>query len=420
MLSAFLFLLLLGFLPIHANASKQIKLNSKEVFIASPGGGSVGAVTFYTRSKGLDKACYMSTSSRSDTTDIIRRKFSTDNGLTWSDWEDISVFTKTEKGVIRNYPHPGWVDPGSGRLLNMVLVGLLPNDRPLEGMKQWTLHYRVSTDGGKAYKVDEQVIQKGDYSATHPLDGVYVGKNSIMIGAISGRPLRTSEGKILVPVQITPLGPDGEYHNPGGGLSYHYSVMMIGTWIPGDKLEWDVSQRITNDPKRSTRGFLEPTIAQAPDGRILTVARGSNDANPKLPGHKWHTISNDGGRTWSDSKPWTFNDGSSFYSPSSCSQLLPHSNGKIYWMGNISEKNPRGNSPRYPLFIGEVDQKNLLLKKNTLTAIDDRQPGENADLHLSNFLAYEDRLSGEIIIHLTRLLPRKGWRGDAYMYRIKP
>ena len=41
------------------------------------------------------------------------------------------------------------------------------------------------------------------------MEGVYVGRNSVMLGDRTCRPITTRDGKILVPVQITPLGPDG-------------------------------------------------------------------------------------------------------------------------------------------------------------------------------------------------------------------
>ncbi len=416
--------------PAAAKADTELpRLKSKTLFVASPEpGASVTANTYYTRHKGLEKICVMSLSRKSDTSDDFQRRFSTDNGKTWSAWEPIEqVKVQTAQGVHRRYPQPGWIDPVNGRLLTMVLDGVLPNDDPLQGMTQWSLRYRVSTDGGRTFPVDEPVIQKGEYTAEHPADGVWIGKNSLMLG---GRPIRTRQGRVLVPVQITPIGPDGRYWNPGGGYTYHDAAVLIGEWTEGMKIEWDLSERVVGDPEKSTRGCVEPTIAEMPDGRILMVIRGSNyvenhrqhDVKLELPGYKWYSISTDGGRHWSSPpKPWTYADGSRFFSPSSYSQLLRHGNGNIYWIGNISPKNPRGNGPRYPLVIGQVDPKSLLLLKETVAVIDAKGPEDNESLQLSNFAAYEDRVSGDIVLHMTRFLPTpRPWRGDAYTYRIEP
>jgi len=277
-------------------------------------------------------------------------------------------------------------------------------------MKYQTLRYRVSTDGGRTYAVDEPIIQKGDYTPEHPLEYIWFGKNGVMNGDRGSRTIFAREGRILVPVQITPLGPNGKMHNPGGGSSYHESVVLIGTWKDDLRIEWDVSERVANDPAKSTRGACEPTLAEMPDGRILMVVRGSNDAKPHLPGYKWYAVSQDGGRHWTKLRPWTYTDGTNFFSPSSCSQLLKHSNGRYYWLGNITPQNPKGNLPRDPFVIGQVDPESLLLIKETVAIVDASQPGQGS-LYLSNFLAQEDRETGEILLYMMR-------REKSMIYRI--
>ena len=198
-------------------------------------------------------------------------------------------------------------------------------------------------------------------------------------------------------------------------------VVLIGTWITETKIEWDLSQVVRNIPEASTRGAIEPTIIEMPDGRILMVIRGSNDVKPHLPGYKWFSVSTDGGFTWSALKPWTYSDGTNFFSPSSCSQLLAHSNGRYYWLGNICPENPKGNSPRYPFVIAEVDPKTLLPVKESVLKVDDRRPGEHEDMFLSNFFAHEDRETGEILLYMYRafLYGHSAFDGDSYLYRVE-
>lgn len=61
------------------------------------------------------------------------------------------------------------------------------------------------------------------------------------------------------------------------------------------------------DPAASTRGTIEPTLAEMPDGRILMVMRGSNggskDPEFKIPGYRWHSVSSDGGYHWTKPQP---------------------------------------------------------------------------------------------------------------------
>jgi len=304
---------------------------------------------------------------------------------------------------------------------------VLPNDRPLEGMKQWTLFYSVSEDGGATEIVKGQIIHEGSgYNAVHHMPGIIRGKNCLMMGDLGERPMTRSDGIIMLPVQSSPAGPDGEYHNPGAGYTYTDCLLLFGRWKRDGSLAWSTSNRIAGDPNRTTRGMVEPTIAELDDGSILMVMRGSNDVRPEWPGYRWHSRSVDGGVKWTTPEPWKYTDSSLFFSPSSCSQLIPYSDGRLFWMGNICETNPRGNSPRYPLILGEVDRKSGLLAGNSVSVIDDRKPGESEHLMLSNFYAREDRETGHILLFMSRKFAtdfrRDGtvdWTSDGLVYRIE-
>jgi hypothetical protein len=70
--------------------------------------------------------------------------------------------------------------------------------------------------------------------------------------------------------------------------------------------------------------------------------------------------------------------------------------------------------------VGEVDQHMGLLIRDSLILVDDRQPGEDEILMLSNFYAREDRETRQIALHMTRMFNFKdGWVGDAFLYRIE-
>ncbi|MEE2753625.1 MAG: hypothetical protein VX910_06545, partial [Candidatus Latescibacterota bacterium] len=75
---------------------------------------------------------------------------------------------------------------------------------------------------------------------------------------------------------------------------------------------------------------------------------------------------------------------------------------KLYWVGNITGENPKGNRPRYPIIVGEVNQDTGLLIRDTVTILDDRQPGESERMTLSNFYAREDRETGNLLVFLPR------------------
>lgn len=352
--------------------------------------------------------------------------YSPDNGSTWEALKPNPDFDSSLPKGYRRESFPLFVDQKHGRVLWIVnsldTLGLDPNIvEPPVALEAYYLRYRVSTDGGRTWLFDEPIIQEGNYSLEHPIEGVWKNKNGLFMGDYGSLPIRTRAGKILVPAQACILGPNGKLASPGGGFTYTDVVVLIGSWTSRDRLKWEVA-RVQADPARTTRGIIEPTLAELPDGRLLMVMRGSNggskDPDFKLPAYKWSSISSDGGYTWSKPAPWTYDDGTPFYSPSSMSQLVPHSSGRLFWVGNISGQNPRGNDPRRPLVIGEVDRKTLRLIRSSVLVIDDLKPGDTEGVELCAHTAvFEDRPSRELWIPMSR--HTGGYKKSTpYLYRI--
>jgi hypothetical protein len=387
----------------------------REVFLRAPGNGTaVMAYAYYTELRGGAMMSIEQRWSRSDTVDVAFYRTSADYGKSWSSPVEHVTGEKRSEGMLRRHPWGGWVEPNTGRFLEFWMEGVLPTDDPLEGLRRWNIYYRVGGSGV------HQVIHKGgEFNATHPLPGVYTGKNCVMLGDHSNQPIGMADGGILLPVDITPLGADGKMANPGGGYTYHDVAVLHGKW-QGEAIDWEMSRLVRGDPARSTRGLSEPTIAALEGGRLMLAMRGSNDRKPELPSWRWVAYSTDGGWTWTEPVPWTYHDGSAFFSPSACSQLLRHSSGRLFWLGNITPENPRGNRPRYPFVIAEVDGKSGLLKRNAVRVVDTLASGEDPVLSLSNFYAREDRQTREVCVHMTRLFAKdKAWEGDAMLYRIQ-
>jgi hypothetical protein len=185
------------------------------------------------------------------------------------------------------------------------------------------------------------------------------------------------------------------------------SLTLVGRWdaAAGD-YQWTPGQRVEIAPELSARGLMEPEVAELRGGRVLVVWRASNagwdGSRAKIPGCKFFSLSSDAGRTLTPPAVWNYDDGTSFYSPSSFHRMIRHSvTGKLYWIGNISATPPEGNSPRYPLVIAEVDESTGALRRNTVTAIDDRRPEQGPAIQFSNFSLLEDRESHALELHLT-------------------
>lgn len=301
-------------------------------------------------------------------------------------------------------------------------------DDTVAGFMDYKMWYRVSTDGGHLYGDLRPIVQQGEaYSPMHPIEYVYVGKNSFCYATIPGLIIKMSNGQIFFPCYYAPLDASGNYYNPLNAYTFSSVCGVIGTWNEaGDDLLWTVSQPVVIDADQSSRGADECAVIElaGKPGHLLMVIRGSNepDQTGKIPACKWKTLSTDYGKTWSKCEPFTFDDGEMFLSPSSCCSFLRSSRtGKCYWVGNISRILPRGNWPRYPLVIAELDEKKLALRRKTLTLIDDRQPEDPPDLQLSNYDLIEDGRTGEIVLKVHRLVPGEnpGSGPHTYVLRVR-
>jgi len=132
--------------------------------------------------------------------------------------------------------------------------------------------------------------------------------------------------------------------------------------------------------------------------------RGSNggkaDPRHELPSYKWFAVSQDGGENWSTPAPWGFDDGQEFFSPSAMSALFRHSSGRCFWAGNLSAHNCEGNSPRWPLVLGEVDSRSLKLVHSSVLTVDTLLPEDKSHgrLDLSHLTLLEDRETKQIVL----------------------
>ncbi len=339
---------------------------------------------------------------------------SDDNGLTWTSLPPVPDFTAGLPYGYRRGPVTAAIDPNTDRLVTIVnamdTAGLDPGAvEPEIALHEYYLRYRVSEDGGRTWLFDEPIVHEGDYTQAHPFEGIDIGTNAMFLGDRGDIPIVTSSGRILVPIQATMLDDDGNFWNPTGQGTYTDVFVAQGTWIEGSledrgKITWTASERVQGDPSLSTRGMIEPTLAQFGDGRILMVMRGSNSGNYSLPGRRWYSISQDDGDTWTDPQPWTYEDGQAFYSPSSMSTLITHSSGRVFWVGNLTPHNPSGNLPRNPVVVGEVDPNTLSLKRGSVIEVDGFGP-EDVDrgrLDLSHYAIIEDRQTEEIVLTYPR------------------
>jgi len=403
-----------------------MKLIDKKLFTEQPDERTgVMSMAAYCSLNG-DLIKYSTYIGRSDTFKDSTIQFSTDGGRSYSKPKpDITRWAVSE-GMMTKYFKLTAIDRKSNRFYMFYNKGLLPGDRPEDGLKSWQLYYRMSEDGGRTFKFEKPVVMTGDFNELHPITGVYIGKNNFMVGDWPCEPIVREDGTILQAVQCTYFDENGEIYNPGGGYTYQYSVVLHGRFLENGEIEWfAISDKIEGDPKTSTRGAIEPAVMEMPDGRILMVCRGSNggikDPECKIPGYRWYAVSEDGGHKFTGPQPWTYTDGEKFHSPSSCSMIIKHSNGKFYWIGNICEENSRANMPRNPLCITEIDIKTLKLRKDTKYEFIKKESHQYEDVTFSNFYAREERGTGDILVYCSAFwqsLDNTYLNSSSYEYRL--
>jgi len=351
---------------------------------------------------------------KSDRADVSFTELSEDNGMTWGQRRVLSV-TREEGGFTFLGGREGgvpFVDLDNKTTVFFSLDVVLEGDDVIGGLKRRRIFYSTSRDGGRAVSSPRQIVEQGDgYDAFHYMKDVYYGLNSASIG---GKPIKISRDEILLPIYVAPIDENAKLYNPLGGYTFTYAGFLIGRWR-GDlsDLVWKSTDLVKIDPKLSIRGFSENTVAKLDDGRILSVLRGSNS-------YKWFTLSHDNGWSWDEVKPLRFDDGGELFSPGSYSLLVRHSTGKLYWVANIVSTHPKGNSPRYPLCIAEINEDSVTVKRKAVFDVDTRGKEESEALQLSNFGLYEDRHTHEIVLTYPRLFARddKDWTAPCILCRV--
>jgi len=254
----------------------------------------------------------------------------------------------------------------------------------------------------------------------------YLTKNQMYGGYTA---IVTRAGKLVYPFCVE------EKVKTGTGEQTTCAVRcMIGTWDePAADYRWEISSAVAVPLEWSGRGLMEPTIAELTDGRLAMGLRGSTamwkayDPEGRItvtePGRHWLAVSEDGGYRWGPVRDWRYADGEQFYSPSTFSRLLRHSNGTLYWIGNICPEPPEGNMPRHPLVIAEVDERGPGLVKESVTVIDTKGEDEQVEkrFQLSNFSILENTETGAIELYLTRYgeSPEHWLKANAYKYEIE-
>ncbi len=384
-------------------------LLSKEVFIPGRDGRPVfpGFVSYISadepalihRSGWLDA---------SDTYDDFADRLSHDNGATWSEPVMKLQSHETPEGRVRYAENACFFDRDTGKLLTFCSRGLYPQGH---------------------IDVDERFELTAD--VYDPAAGTWRGEEVVDMDLPGGLqisfcfPIKTLSGKVLVPAMTMLLGDDGEpIHYPGCWAPVHASFTLIGQYQADGRLQWTAGRPVDVDIEKTSRGHCENTLVELADGRLAMLMRGDNSMFPERPGHKWLAFSEDEGLTWSAPQPLGGTDGGPIESGSNgCALVRSLTDGRLLFIGNLAMDGERAkaNWPRSPLVIAEVQEEPFALRRETITEIDRRQPGEPPLTQMSNFRFYQDRLTGDMVVFLSRYGekdPDDFKLADYYRYRM--
>ena len=414
----------------------------REVYVPSPQPGVAPVVGVQYLGKGLRRREIRAQQGKSDLAEKMKVRFSDDNGWTWTPLAPLETGSDSLRQGQNHREDLSFAvnfDPASRRTIEMIFQRIFlgePNDilkQYWKGEKKFYDHmmYRLSRDDGRTWTTQRLLAYEAGaaFEPTNWVNPAFLHSNE-MYGSYDITLLRN--GQIAYPATIRVPHEDDEedrklrakipkYASPVPGYVGGVSC-FLGKWNKRkNDYDWTHSKPVFVPVRVSTRGLSEPAIAELKGGRLLLEMRGANDGlDPvKYPGRKWMSLSRDGGKSWSPVTDLRYDTGEQFYAPATFAKLIrSRKTGKLYWIGNISREPAKGNLPRYPFYIAEVDEKVPALKKSTLTVIDDRSPEDTAAVQFSNFTLLENRETLDLEIFLSRYgeKPDNVFSANAYRY----
>jgi hypothetical protein len=397
-----------------------MRLVSKEVFIPETNGRSIiPCFVTYVDAKEPVLMHRISWVDASDTYDDYEDMFSYDNGRTWTKPRLHLKSYEVPEGRMRYAESSAYFDADTGKVETMTSLVLYPKDRlDVDAVS----YLRMQTYDPKSDRWSEE----SQTLLGHP-EGVSTSFTF---------PIKTRRGRLLFPLCKPGVDASGKLRHygdttppqftaPNAALLLYEALEAIGEYGPDGRLTWRAGGLVKIDPQLSCRGLSENSVAELKDGRLVMVSRGSNVAYLDRPGYKWVCYSKDEGETWSAVEPLICSDGTPIESSATGGALFrSFTNEKLYWIGNFALNGERaqGNWPRSPLVIAEMQESPFALKRETITVIDRRGPGDSPKVQMSNFRYYQDRQTGEVVVFLARYAERDEvqWKlANYYRYRVE-
>ena len=321
--------------------------------------------------------------------------------------DGLKTWEKVESGPLAQQVANYFLDEENGMLLRYYQRQLTEDDSEgAYGSTRYQLLMEVSPDGGGTWNSPEE-LEFGERVNYYRIIRLRNGKLFWMTN--DNRP------------ELSPLFAikrDCLFFTAGAWL---------GQWRPDlSGVDWELAGELKVNPDRSVQGLDEPSACQLPDGRIFTIFRQGcvlpSQEQPGYPCVKLFTVSADDGRTWTEPRPLTFDDGKFAYSSTSYSETICSSrNGRVYVILNILNRPNRGCLPRAVLHVAEIDQDTLCIKRDTVTVIEELLEDHSHQVGYSNWGMLQDRYTENLLLFmkLENGPVYDGYDYNSYRYEIE-
>ncbi len=232
--------------------------------------------------------------------------------------------------------------------------------------------------------------------------------------------IKLQDGRILCP-----------YTDFKGKLGSRYRFCtLLGTWRKDlSGIDWESGGSLEVDPKISGAGLDEPHVCQLSNGRVFAILRQGNvlpsQDHPGFPSVKLFSVSPDCGKTWSEARPLTYDDGRYVYSSRSWPDVFRSSkNGRVYVILNIAPDSTVNCEPRSTLHIAELDTERFCVRRNSVAIIETKHPEHHELVRFSNWYSLENRYNGNLLLFMQMHMSeycfvRKGYDFNVYRYEIE-
>ena len=370
----------------------------------------------------------------------IYRRFSNDNGKTWTDTPDQTAERPDALAGRRRTVSLHTLDESRNALVSFFCTYDVDASQEMFSVgnlrkRTYRPWYELSFDAGRTWTTPKPVVdERPGFDETHWGPDLIFGFS----GAQSdlSAPVWLGDGSLILGLTLTHAPLEGEDVRTPGRLGRMGVQYLRGRWnAAGTDFLWRFGTPVFLTAEQSpidgteTRGCCEPAPATLGGERIFNVMRCQGNEKRKIPSMRHATLSNDGGETWTAPQALRYDDGQIVWSPASYSAFIRSSRtGEWFWIANILPGPVYAQMPRYPLCIAKLDPHRLCLIRDSVRVIQGRAPGLPEEVRYTNWGLYEERGTGDLILTLpeqpklmnfTAMTRAEDFTADCHRYRVR-